>query len=446
MTSPVAFPAWRLAAYAGFSFPLSMAALPIYVQVPAYYAAVTQLSLGTIGALLLAVRAFDAVQDPWLGALSDRYRERFGTRLGLVGWSAPGLAVGMFALFLPPSGRGAAIWLMATLAVTYLAYSAASIAYLAHGADMSGDYHQRTRIVAVREGVGLAGVILAAVLPDALAARYGTVGGQWRFAALFGAIVGACAWISVRYSPPAPPRRTAVPLPSLTASLRAALNDRRFRRLATVYALNGIAAAVPATLVLFYVRDVLGVSETPGTFLAVYFASAAAGMPLWVAAARRAGKATAWWAAMLVSIAAFGWAYALGPGDTTAFACICAITGIALGADLTLPPALLADVADGGARPADAAHRGAYFGVWTLLAKLNLGLAAGISLPLVGLLGYVPGNVGAASGAPGAPALSVVYALLPCTLKTLAAGALWRWRAAIDPAVDRPTTKGVSPP
>jgi glycoside/pentoside/hexuronide:cation symporter, GPH family len=443
VTSAVALPAWRLAAYASFAFPLSMAALPIYVQVPAYYAATTSLSLATIGALLLGVRALDAVQDPWLGALSDRYRTRTGSRLGLVGWSAPGLALGMVALFLPPSGSAAAaLWLVATLAVTYLAYSAGSIAYLAHGAEMSGEYHQRTRIVAIREGVGLAGVIVAAVLPDALATRYGLVDGQLRFAVLFGAAAIAGAWIAVRAAPRSPRPAATVAATPLAASLRAALADRRFRRLAAIYALNGIAAAVPATLVLFYVRDALGVSGAPGVFLAVYFASAAVGMPLWVATARRTGKANAWLVSMLLSIAAFGWTWALGRGDTAAFACICVLTGIALGADLALPPALLADVADGGGQPDDAPHRGAYFGVWTLLAKLNLGLAAGLSLPLVGLLGYLPGT----SVADGARALSLVYALLPCALKTLAAVALWRWRTAIDPPVGRSPLAGESRP
>jgi GPH family glycoside/pentoside/hexuronide:cation symporter len=53
---------------------------------------------------------------------------------------------------------------------------------------------------------------------------------------------------------------------------------------------------------------------------------------------------------------------------------------------------------------------------------MNLALAAGISLPLLQQLGYVPGVV----NSDGAHALAIGYALLPCALKLSAAAILWR--------------------
>jgi len=64
----------------------------------------------------------------------------------------------------------------------------------------------------------------------------------------------------------------------------------------------------------------------------------------------------------------------LGAGDVWPFALVCLLSGAALGADLTLPAALLADLAEADGRSARA---GAYFGWWNLVAKLNLALAAG---------------------------------------------------------------------
>ena len=87
-------------------------------------------------------------------------------------------------------------------------------------------------------------------------------------------------------------------------------------------------------------------------------------------------------------------------------------------ADLALPPALLAGVIAG------AGHAGgreaAYFGVWNWGVQMTLALAAGIALPLLAWLGYVPGAGG------GTTALAAAYALLPCALKLLAAAMLWR--------------------
>jgi Na+/melibiose symporter-like transporter len=71
---------------------------------------------------------------------------------------------------------------------------------------------------------------------------------------------------------------------NLFGDLRAVLNDRRFRRLLTVFVVNGIAAALPATLVLFFVADVLQAEAWSGAFLALYFVSGVAFLPLWVSA------------------------------------------------------------------------------------------------------------------------------------------------------------------
>jgi Na+/melibiose symporter-like transporter len=132
------------------------------------------------------------------------------------------------------------------------------------------------------------------------------------------------------------------------------------------------------------------------------------------------GKKRAWLAGMVVSVVGFFWAFALGPGDAAAFAAVCALSGLALGADLSLPPSILADVIDHDPRGAKTQAQGAYFGLWNLVTKLNLALAAGIALPALALLGYEP-----AADARSVAALGIMYALVPSALKIAAAGMLW---------------------
>jgi Na+/melibiose symporter-like transporter len=94
---------------------------------------------------------------------------------------------------------------------------------------------------------------------------------------------------------------------------------------------------------------------------------------------------------------------------------------VGLGADLALPPSLLADVIDEDEARGAGRSEGAYFGLWSLATKMNLALAAGIALPLLQAFGYAP----KADNAPQALlVLAAVYALLPCALKALAAVAL----------------------
>ena len=93
---------------------------------------------------------------------------------------------------------------------------------------------------------------------------------------------------------------------------------------------------------------------------------------------------------------------------------------MALGADLALPPALLAAVIGNAGHSAQ--REGAYFGAWSWATKMNLALAAGIALPLLQRLGYQPG----VHVDHGIYVLSAAYALLPCALKLIAAAILAR--------------------
>ena len=86
---------------------------------------------------------------------------------------------------------------------------------------------------------------------------------------------------------------------------------------------------------------------------------------------------------------------------------------------MALPGALLAGcIAESGDQ---GRTEGAYFGWWNFATKLNLALAAGVALPLLGLWGYTPGTRDPAA----LQALTTAYCLLPCALKVLAAGLLY---------------------
>jgi Na+/melibiose symporter-like transporter len=182
-----------------------------------------------------------------------------------------------------------------------------------------------------------------------------------------------------------------------------------------VFLLNGIASALPATLLLFFVQDRLRAPPSAEPlFLASYFVFAALSLPLWLRLVRRLGLARSWGLGMGLSILVFGFAAVLGAGDVAEFLVVCALSGVALGSDLALPAALLAGVIQkhGDQQQAE----GAYFGWWAFASKLNLALAAGLVLPALGLLGYHPG----ATDAQALQTLTLAYCLLPCLLKTLA--------------------------
>ena len=399
--------------YGLMGLPLAFVALPLYVLLPNHYARTFGVPLATLGALLLATRLLDALIDPLLGRWSDRlFRRSAGALLAWAGIACGLMAMGFALLFFPPLTEGAGLLVIAAvlLVLTYAAFSAVTLAHQSWGALLGAEAGVQSRLVAWREGLGLVGVLLASVVPVALGLPV-MVG---LFTLALG--LGLLAWRSGPRPPPvaadaAQPVKVWLPWQRGT-----------FRRLLAVFMLNGIASAVPATLVLFFVQDRL---QAPAAqepwFLGSYFLAAALSMPLWLRAVRAWGLARSWLLGMALAVTVFIWAATLGAGDSAPFIAICVLSGAALGADLVMPGAMLAGLIS---RAGDLGRaQGAYYGWWAFATKLNLALAAGLALPLLGFFGYAPGT----REPQALQALTYAYCLLPCVLKLAAGGLLFQF-------------------
>lgn len=424
MTAANALPTARLYAYGVLAIPLAMLMLPVYVHVPKFYADQFGLALGTQGLLLVAARGFDALQDPWLGHLSDRARG-IDRRAWILG-GAPLLACASYGLFAPPAWAHAHIawWFVCMLMLVYTALALVQINHQTYGAELSHTAHERTRITAIREGLGLLGVLAGVLLPAWCVLKDGPQAGYGLYAMMVAGLLLTATIISVHLSPaPLLARDTRQTADGHWRAMLRPLANARFRHLLAVFLLNGTANAIPATLVLFYIDDVIGRADLAPAFLCSYFLAGAVAMPLWPWLARHTGQQRAWLLGMLTAIAAFLCAAFLGEGEVLAYFAVCLLSGLALGADLALPPALLAGVIDHDTRHGQGSAGGAYFGLWTLVTKLSLALAAGIALPLLAVSGYsATSNVSAGSFV----GLALLYALLPCVLKAGACAVLLR--------------------
>lgn len=403
--------------YGALGFALAFVALPLYVTLPAHYAQQYGVPLALLGAVLLLARTLDALVDPWIGRRCDVWLNREPARL--LGWMAVAallLGGGFTALFFPPlRGSNALLaWCALWLVVTYLGYSLLSVLHQAWGARLGGDAVQQTRIVAWREGFALAGVICASILPTLFGLAITSA-----LLALALAVGLALLRLAPRVQPPTQPPTQPRQLAPAAEPALAVWRVPAFRRLLAVYLLNGIAAAIPATLLLFFVRDRLRTPGLEGLYLGAYFVAAALSLPFWLRAVARLGQARAWGLGMLLALLAFGWAAALGAGDSIAFTLVCLASGAALGADLAIPGAMLSLVVQQAGLAGRA--EGAFFGWWNAANKLNLALAAGLALPLLQWLGYAPGQRDDAA----LQALTLAYCVLPCLLKLSAAALLY---------------------
>mgnify|MGYP003703491451 CR=1 FL=1 len=408
---------WR---YGLLGLSLAFVSLPLYVTLPHHYASHHALSLESIGALLLITRLADAAIDPWLGRWIDRTLQRGQTAAWRLACLAGGvMTMGFIALWFPPAAmqqpHSLLLWLGATLALTCLGYSALSILHQAWGSRWGGSAMQRTRVVAARELAALVGVLVASTLPSML-------GLSATSAALVLALLMGI--VTLKQTPLISPHRTeALPRPPHAPppqglSNTAPWQSMPFLALLAVFIINGMASAIPATLLPFFVQETLGAPHWQPLFLVSYFLAAAAAMPLWMKLVRHWGLVRCWQLAMLGTVLTFGVVPWLGAGDTLAFWLVCVSSGIHLGADLAIPGALLTGVIVQAGCGGQA--EGRFLGWWTAAPKLNLALAAGLALPLLAAAGFAQGGPAVANQ----NALAWTYGVLPCVLKLVSLAAL----------------------
>jgi glycoside/pentoside/hexuronide:cation symporter, GPH family len=386
------------------AIPLTFAGLPIYMHAPDFYALEFNISLATIGLVLLALRSFDAVQDPVIGALSDRY---FNYRREIACVGGLLLAGGFWLLFNPHaqfSAQGyALIWLSMSVVICTTGFSILSINLQAAGALWPVAPQARTLIAATREALGLLGLLMAAVVPAVLFNYFPRREAFYWLSIGYVPLLALGLWVFLRWLQQTP---LLAPECEGDLSLRALFNSPWINRFLLIYTLSTFAAAIPGILVIFFVRDYLQLESYTGLFLILYFVSGVLAMPLWQKLAGKIGKNSAWAVSMLLACSAFIGAFFLGAQALIAFSLVCIFSGMALGADLALPQAIMADQV--ALQPAAASR---YCALMAFLSKAALALATGIVLPLVGLLGFAPGSL------ENNHVLPYAYALIPCCIK-----------------------------
>ncbi len=323
------------------------------------------LAPGVAGSVLLVGKAWDAVSDPLVGALSDRTRTTMGARRPWIAGASVPFAVLFAAVWsgVPLHGTAAAVAYGVLLVAYNTAYTAVVVPYGALTPALTDDYDERTRLNAARMGWSMVGGLVAGVAMPVIR----ELTGSWQTA-------GLC--LSVLLVPPllVAVRATAgldhvAESVGARAPMWSVMAVPAFRRVAVCFVAAWSCIALLSALLPFYVEHHVGRKDLLDVVLAVLQLSGLACIPLVVLLASRVDKHIAYaasmgpWALIMLALGM------VGPGQPVVVVVLGVAAGMGVAAAHVLPWSMLPDVVEADALAHGTDRAGAFYGAMTFLEK-----------------------------------------------------------------------------
>jgi GPH family glycoside/pentoside/hexuronide:cation symporter len=411
-----------------FSLPdyaVYLAAIPVSLYLPFVYSRDLGLELTDIGLILMLARISDVITDPLIGYLSDRTQSRFGKRKP---WLAAGSVVMMFSAWqlFAPSGAVDNWHLLIWSMLLWLGWTMINIPYFAWGAELSEDYHERTRITGWRQFFGYLGNVSVLLIPTLSGQLFGY--GSLPQEGLY--IVGFMALVLLpvlmffalwKVPEPTKHRTTEV---NLLKSSKQMFSNGSFMLLFTGFLMLSMGTTWASSMFMLLATFVVEVEGDIQLILLGFYFINLLSLPVWIKISYRIGKRETWLlGAAIFCIASPGYMM-LGSGDVAGLIIVLGLYGIAGGNFGAISLSMKADVIDIAALRTGNHVAGSYMAIWSLGTKLFQALAIGLALPAVSLLGFDPNGT---NGPDELRALSLNITIIPMILYGSAVFVIWRY-------------------
>lgn len=350
---------------------------------------------------------WDAVNDPLVGAWSDKLRSRWGRRRPFLLLFAVPYGLAFLILWWAPPWKSQIllmIHMMLAYALSDTFQTLVVVPFHALTPEMTSDYDERTSLASYRMFfnflASLAAGVVAPMIVDATLAGGGTQQQGYLVAsAIFGAtsvVPYLLIFFAVRekVQPEDLPKEV-----SLRDTVRQVWENVPFRYATAIYMLNWVtfdlvAAVLPFFLVYWIAQGdlllkmpLLGM-PIESTVLGIMAILAVPALPLWSWAAHRFGKrpaylaAIAFWALILLSL------LFVPPMKLGLAMVIAVLMSLSYSAAHMLPESIFPDVIDWDELRTGERHEGIYYGAKNFIRKLTTAFALFLTLQVLGWLGY----------------------------------------------------------
>jgi len=379
--------------YAGPAVPISAMGLPLVVHLPPFYAGPMGLGLSLVGAIFMLARFWDVFTDPVIGILSDKFETRWGRRRHWIVASVPLMMISVVMVFMPNAASVTGGYLMFWMFFLFIGWTLLTISHLSWGAELTPDYHERTRVQSAREVMLILGMVFVLLLPaliESMNPEHGEAAGVesmgWFVLILLPITVALAVWRVPEHKTPRPQH---VPFKQAVAVLAA---SSPLRRVLVADLALGVSGGTVASLFLFVTRDALMLGKFANLGLLVYFIAGVVFVPVVMWVSRRVGKHKAAALSSMFNTVTIPIILFI-PAHNMVFAgIVMVLLGLNMAASPFLFRSIMADVADHDAVETGQKRTGLFFAMLTMTNKFGAALAIGFTYLMLDLIGYVPGG------------------------------------------------------
>lgn len=416
-----------LAAYAAPAFSQALIHGPVNTVIQGVYGKYFGMPLASIALVLVVSRIFDAVTDPLIGYLSDRYHTRWGQRKP---WLVAGSLLAVVAcwfLYVPAEDITPGYFLLWFL-LAYLGWTISEIPYRAWMAELSNDYNERTRIATWRTFARYMGFIAFYGIPFLPMFETSEFTPETlKVTAILATIaLPTTAILAAWLVPRGTVLQRREPI-SLRAAWPAVIHNKPLLLLLLSFAIGGLGTGCVAGLMFFFVDGHLGLGPTLALLFVLGAPVGALMMPLWNALAQRIGKARTWAFAYAIT-AVFLMLHLLIPVGEAGKPWLIGLFLLVFAASsvgVVMPAALLADIVDYGRWKFKGDYAGSYYSLQTMVEKAVEGLGVAMGLAVLAWFGFdAQASEQTASGTFG---LLLGFPILPTILILITVPVIWHF-------------------
>jgi len=394
-----------------------------------------------VGTIFLVTKIWDAVNDPIVGALTDRTKSHWGRRRPWLLFAAVPFGLLFFAQWLVPQwSETAKFWYY--LAVAFLldgAYTAANVPYSAMTPELTHDYDERTSLSSYRLSFSIMGGVLAVFFHTQIVSTIGNpYTGNAVAAAYWAILIVGANWITFFFTREkhyeelvkAQAENPDDKGPGFFEGLRIAFQNKAFVSVTVIYLLSWLAIQFVQNNLLLYVKYWIGAESSFGFLvLAVQF-SAFIFLMIWAKISSKIGKQNIYYVGMSFWVVVEIILFFIQPGQITFLFIMAILAGAGVSIGYLVPWSMIPDVVEMDELVTGQRREGIFYGFFVFLQKLGISLGLAMSNYVFALTGYinqVPGGSLPVQPPAVLMALRIFVSLAPAVILLLSFVAVYKY-------------------